>query len=76
MTPEQLYNWAFGVYDREGQYPTVARAAKRFGVKQDSVLSAIEDYQGDNYLGLVVAYRNRVGYADIESQAGYLIEAY
>ena len=75
MTPEQLHKWACGIYDREYRYPTIARAAKRFSVKQEDIEDAIESYQGSGYLNLAVALQAGNGVYSLEG-GSRLVEAY
>ena len=82
MTPEQLFAYADRFARRSGtagkgtQYPTYRQITKRFKVKHDDIEEAIEDYQGDGYLGSVVGYRVGGGMYAISVRGQRKVEAY
>ena len=82
MTPEELFAYVDRFARRAEkagkgtQYPTYRQVAKRFNVKHDDIEEAIDDYQGDGYLGSVVGYRTGGGWYGIETRGARKVEAY
>lgn len=82
MTPDQLFSYVTSYSTRRiasgrtGCYPTVATVMRRFKVSTEAIETAIEDFTGSGYLGLVVATACRDGCAEIEVPNKRLIEAY
>lgn len=55
LTPEELWRYADSVFCACEKYPTLKQCAKAFGCSMADIEQAIDDYQGERYLGLVVA---------------------
>ena len=83
MTPDQLFTYADRFarrHEADGRgtiYPTMRQVAKRFRVAYDEIEDACQIYQGEGYLGLVVAIGIQGhGYADITPRGEQQVEAY
>jgi hypothetical protein len=76
VTAERLYRYASGYQGRHQAWPTLRTCAQRFGCSLDAVEAAVEQYQGDGYLGVAVALGVRgAGHFDLP-RAQHLVEAY
>jgi len=82
LTPQALFEYANSFTyasekaDRGTLFPTFRQAAKHFRVRLTDIEDAIEDYNGEGYMGAAVGFRcgNGVGY--YEKKGDYLVEAY
>lgn len=75
LTSDTLFDYAKKQYEKTGLYPTVRQCAKRFKTSSSLIEEKIEDYQGKNYLGLIVGYKTFGGIAVLEPHE-YCVEAY
>lgn len=55
LTPDELWSYANAVYCAKEKYPTLKQCARAFNCSVADIEQAIDDYQGERYLGLVVA---------------------
>ena len=55
LTPDELGRYAHACFCAYEKYPTLKQCAKTFGCSMADIEQAIDDYQGERYLGLVVA---------------------
>lgn len=83
ITPEKLFNYAknhAAKAQKAGSdelYPSLSKAASRFGCTLGEVEDAIEDYQGSGYMGVVVGFQCQSGgVSDISVKGQQLVEAY
>lgn len=61
---------------RGTRYPTLSRAARRFRCRIADIESAIDDYQGDGYMGIAVGVQSAAGIAVYATRGECLVEAY
>jgi len=84
VDPSELFAYASGVAKRSEaagkgtQWPTLRQAAKRFRTTLADVEDAIEAYEGEGYMGVVVAFgsANGQGYSEFSCRGACLLEAY
>jgi DNA-binding transcriptional MocR family regulator len=77
MTPQQLFDYASAFPETPGrQYPTVREAALHFGVTQQDVVNACEDWHGDGYMKPATGFKTGSGIGTYTRRGDWLVEAY
>lgn len=76
FNPNLLFSWAAAYCIRTKESPTLKKAARKFKRKIGDIITAVEDYQGDGYMGVAIGYRCANGVYHIEHKGDYILEAY